>query len=474
MTDEDRMRSQSAHPSFRREHLESGNPMLVCLIDFSNRILIYKRQYEWCFCGDTIDSFGTLPSEGVFVLSTSPSGTVYLRSFGALCATQTEISKINECDAGILSAPNLLADPDGEDVTECLQRRVFAFRGTRLRIMPVRFCHAMPLHHACTGDGKIKETNSEQQYAVQLEVTNLHMPCHKLVDPETEPSAGDFRLPQYSKTNDHEGSPADAYGDGSILNKGNNKQTEVFAAVPELNQSHLQELEQLREENVRLNSALACIRDMMKQMSGPLRDSAMTLGLDSNMFDDDEIQTAVGIPITTNNEICRPAPEQVDCDDWLQGAEDLSCRELWHCEHDNTDSAEDVTGALYELNLDQEINHYAHPSSVYRFKSKASPEKCAFLTPCGSISLESTAPVSPTESPLDSEGSRHRVKLAHGACCVIDYQGERPDALTEAAIERILDGPMHSIHRAARRDLARISESKFKTFLLFISLFEQN
>jgi hypothetical protein len=462
MTDEDRTRSQSAHPSFR-QHLESGNPMLVCLIDFSNRILLNKRQYEWCFCGDTVDSFGTLPSEGVFVLSKSPSGSVYVRSLGALCSTQTEISNINEYGAGVLSASNLLAEPDCEDVSECIQRREFVFRGTRLRIMPVRLCHAMPLDYAFTAHSKAAEPNSGQQYAVELEVTYLHRPFHKLVDPETKPSSGGSRFPHYSKTNDQEESPAGIYDDGSILNKGNDKQTEAFAAVPELKQDHLRELEQLREENVRLNSALACIRDMMKQMSGPLRDSAMTLGLDGSMFDDDEIQTAVGIPITTNNEICRPALEEVDCDDWLQETADLSSRELWHCEHDNIDVTADVTGALYELNLDQEMNRYAQPSSVYRFKSKASPEKLAFSTPCGSISLESTAPVSPTESPSDSEGSRHRVKVAHGACCVIDYQGERPDALTEAAIERILDGPMHSIHRAARRDLARISESKLKT-----------
>lgn len=450
----DKNHSQSAHQIFQSLSL-LPTPEFVCLIDDCNRILVNKRQGEWCLWEDHLNSSGALPAEGVFVLSTTPSCTVCLRTLAALCPFPIEVPTNREYVADILSASNPLAESDCEDVTECLRRQVFVFQGTRLRIFPVHLCRAMSSENLFNDDIGNAEIDIEHQNAVELEVMTQFGPHNTVARAENEPNFRHSRLHRIPRYNNRKDSSASAFDDAISSETGIAKQAEASMAALEM--------EELREENARLNSALACIREMMQQISGPARDLTTELSSDSAMFDYGETQTAVGIPITRKDEVFCPVLEEAHCHDWLQGAENLSYRDIWHRQHDNFEDTGEVTGVLEELNLDQEFNRCVQPPSVYRFKSGVGTEHFAYSTPCGSVSLDSTAPVS-MESPSDSEGSRHRVKVADGACCLIDYQGDRPDALTEAAIERILDGPLHSVHRAARRDLARISASELHSY----------
>lgn len=96
--------------------------------------------------------------------------------------------------------------------------------------------------------------------------------------------------------------------------------------------------------------------------------------------------------------------------------------------------------AQYNREENHETYHFAVEEQLH-LGGGASSENEIFASP-RSNNLSGSLPTSPE--------SRNRVLMAGGGCSMVDYKGERPDAVTEASMSRILDAPSAPAAGAAK------------------------
>lgn len=249
---------------------------------------------------------------------------------------------------------------------------------------------------------------------------------------------------------------------------------EAAATVAAMQEEHNALLECLLEERARLDAALRCIKDMTGMVSGAEGSDA-----EEDRAGEDgcaEEHLAVGIPVEGT-----PMPLPLDHPGVLAGTS-------FTLRSHRPDSAATVAPAGDDAGSSRQQLFFggaagwgggadtslqrSHESAsavsldgdehgVYSFAAApadggATDEE--YGSPAASLASGSEFGYRGRRSAQSNHSvdDTHRVAAAGGNCFVVDYRGERPDAVTEASMNRILDRPTDSAGGGAPREDAAV------------------
>lgn len=274
---------------------------------------------------------------------------------------------------------------------------------------------------------------------------------------------------------------------------------EAAAAMTALEESYAAEIEVLLHDRARLDSALIRIKDMTRNLTSFDPDNS-TSTEQQRSLDNEDTEPALGVPIdpfplispsgirpwSGSSFSLAPRPVSGSSSGYRSyrtvGGTYSGPEEEPLSETEDIGPAIEAIPAIMQVEREEEFHValplYAGPpqsttnsaksivameSEVYRFTQDANDmgTENEFVSPRASLSPGSHGGGQPHGGwpHCRSPEELNRIALAGGACCLIDYNGERPDAMTEAALERILDAPRQSIY-----DTTSMEPSRFRTW----------